>query len=79
MTNIVKNSDKDKYVYSHFGIAFDGKGSWGFNDDFDSKEVSFKENAYEFSVDYDAIDKSNILNIHQYLMIKNSIKNVWNY
>ena len=26
-TNIVKNSDKSKYVYSGYGIAFDGKGN----------------------------------------------------
>ena len=39
----------------------------------DSEEVSFKGNVYDFSVDYGAIDKSNILNIHKYLTIKNSI------
>ena len=27
-TNIVKNSDKSKYVYGRYGIAFDGLGSW---------------------------------------------------
>ena len=27
-TNIVKNSYKSKYVYSRYGIAFDGLGSW---------------------------------------------------
>ena len=32
-----------------------------------------KGNVYDFSVDYSAIDKSNILNIHKYLMIKNNI------
>ena len=32
----------------------------------DLKEVSFKENVYGFSVDYDALDKSNILKIHKY-------------
>ena len=37
------------------------------------EEVYFKGNVYDFSVDYDAIDKSNVLNIHKYLMIKNSI------
>ena len=31
----------------------------------DTKEVSFKGNVYDFSVDYEAIDKSNILNIHK--------------
>ena len=39
----------------------------------DLKSVSFKGNMYDFSVDYDVIDKSNILNIHKYLMVKNSI------
>ena len=29
---------------------------------------------YDFSVDYDAIDKSYILNIKKYLMVKNDIK-----
>ena len=28
--NIVKNSDKSKYVYNGYGIAFDGAGSWNF-------------------------------------------------
>ena len=31
--NIVKNSNKEKYVYSGYGIVFDGEGSWSFNDD----------------------------------------------
>ena len=39
-----------------------------------SGEVSFKGNVYDFSVDYDAIHKSNILNILKYLMIKKYIK-----
>ena len=39
---------------------------------FDSEEVSLKGSAYNFSVDYDALDKSNILNIHKYLMAKNN-------
>ena len=29
-TNIVKNTDKGKYVYSGCGIALDGKGEWSF-------------------------------------------------
>ena len=32
-TNIVKNSDKSKYVYSGYGIAFDGKGNWKFDNE----------------------------------------------
>ena len=39
----------------------------------DLNEVSFKEYVYYFSVDCNSIDKSNILNIHKYLMFKNSI------
>ena len=32
-TSIVKNSDKEKYVYSGYGITFDSASSWGFNND----------------------------------------------
>ena len=39
----------------------------------DSKEVSLKENVYDFSVDYDSFDKSDFLNINKYLVVKNSI------
>ena len=34
MTNVVKNSDKEKYMYSGYGIAFDGKSSWSFDNEF---------------------------------------------
>ena len=44
-----------------------------------SEDVSFIGNLYDFSVDYDVIDKCNISNIHKYLMIENSILNVWIY
>ena len=40
----------------------------------ESREVSLKRNMYDFSVDYSSIDKSDILNIHKYLMIKNNMK-----
>ena len=30
-TNIVKNSVKEKYVYSGYGITFDSAGSWSFS------------------------------------------------
>ena len=39
-----------------------------------SREVSLDGNMHDFSVDYDSIDKSDILNIHKYFMIKNNIK-----
>ena len=40
----------------------------------DSREVSLNGNVYDFSVDYNSIDKSDILNIHKYLMTNNNIK-----
>ena len=39
-----------------------------------SIEVSLKGNAYDFSVNYIAFDKCDILNIHKYLKFKNNIK-----
>ena len=35
--------------------------------------VDSEGNVYDFSVDYCAIDKCNILSIHKHLLIKNSI------
>ena len=40
----------------------------------ESREVSSGGYLYNFSVDYNAIDISDILNIHKYLMVKNKIK-----
>ena len=37
------------------------------------REVCLNENVYDFSVDYNYIDKSDILNIHKYLIIKDNI------
>ena len=39
-----------------------------------SREVSLNGNVYTFSVDYNSIDKSDMLNIHKYLMTTNNIK-----
>ena len=38
------------------------------------REVSFKGNVHHLSVDHNAIDKSETLIIHKYLMVKNNIK-----
>ena len=38
-TNIVKNSDKEKYLYSGYGLIFYGAGSWRFDNDFDRKVI----------------------------------------
>ena len=40
----------------------------------ESTEASLNSNVYDFSVDYNSIDKSDILSIHKYLMTKNNIK-----
>ena len=40
----------------------------------ESREVFLNRNVYEFSVDYNSIDKSDIMNIHKYLMSNNNIK-----
>ena len=40
----------------------------------ESRELSLNGNVYDFSVNYSSIDKSDILNIHKYLMTKNNIK-----
>ena len=40
----------------------------------DSEEVYLEGNAYDFLVNYNSSDKSDILNIHNYLMTKNNIK-----
>ena len=39
-----------------------------------SREASLNVNVYDFSVDYNFIDKSDILSIHKYLITKNNIK-----
>ena len=39
--NIVKNSDREKQVYSGYGITFDSAGSWSFGDDFAENIVIF--------------------------------------
>ena len=50
--------------------------SKGFNAT-ESREVSLNGNVYDFSVNHNFIDRSEILNIHKYLMIKNSLKWCW--
>ena len=40
----------------------------------ESRELSWNGKVYDCSVDYNPIDKSDILNIHLYLMNKNKIK-----
>ena len=42
--NIVKNSDKSKWVYSGYGIVFNGLGSWSFDNYFSRNVMIFGEN-----------------------------------
>ena len=50
-----------------------GSISDGFSN-IESREVSLNGDVYDFSPDYNSIDKSDMLNIHKYLMAKNNIK-----
>ena len=43
----------------------------------DSREVSLKGNVYDFSVDYNPMNKSDILNILKYSVFK-YLKIIWN-
>ena len=50
---------------------------WSISNEFsntESREASLNGNVYDFSVDFNSIDKSNILNIYKYLMTENSVK-----
>ena len=40
-TNIVKNSHKEKYVYSRYEITFDSADSWSFDNDFARNVITF--------------------------------------
>ena len=44
----------------------------------ESREVSLNGNVYDFSVHYNSINKSTILNIHKYLMIQYDKSNLLN-
>ena len=41
MRATVKNNNKEKWVYSGYGIAFDGKGEWSLGDDYAKTVVFF--------------------------------------
>ena len=45
----------------------------------EQNEISWNDTVYDFSGDHSSIKKEDILNIHQYLLIKNDIKNVYFY
>ena len=64
-----KASNKNNKFQSRFCL-------WSISNEFDYvdlERVSFKGNAYDFSIDYGTVGQSDILNIHKYLIIKSSI------
>ena len=38
---MVKNSDKEKYLYSGYKITFDGKGEWSFGNNYARSAINF--------------------------------------
>ena len=69
---IFKFKGGNKYV--NFPAQFClGSTSNGFSNT-ESGEVSLNGNVYDFSVDYNSVDKSDILDIQKYLMTKNNTK-----
>ena len=43
-TSKVKNNDKEKWVYSGYGLTFDGASSWNFGNSFARNAVIFGVN-----------------------------------
>ena len=60
MTNIIKDSDKEKYECSGYGVAFDGKCSWSLNND-SSRNITI------FGVDNNS--SSHIVNHKNYFLV----------
>ena len=92
-TNIVKNIDKEKFVYGGYGLTFNSATFWSFDNDttinlirFSVDNSSSSHSEYStnnflilskgptFGINGSFGDKSDILNIHKYLMAKNNIK-----
>ena len=71
---IYKFKADSKYFLKIFPTQFCLGGISNKFDIVECREVSFKGIVYNFSVDYNAIDNSDISNIHKYLIVKNDIK-----
>ena len=39
-----------------------------------SRELSLNRNIYDLLVNYNVVDRSEILNIHKYIMVRNNMK-----
>ena len=69
-TETCKFKAKDNISWYNFYL---GSISKAFMKD-EQSEISLNGAIYYFSVDHSLIQKEDILNIHQYLMVKNNIK-----
>ena len=69
-TEICKIQVKDNISWYNF---CSGSISKDFTKD-EQSEISLNGNLYDFSVDHNPSKKEDILNIHQYLMVKNNIR-----
>ena len=69
-TEIIKFKAKDSEINPYELCLGNISKDWSTNN---IKKTSLKGSVYDFSVDYDAIEISNILDIHKYLMEKNGI------
>ena len=71
-------NDDNSYLFVNgkeiFKFKADNKNVNGFSAT-DAREVSLNGNVYDFSVDYNSIDKSDTLNIRKYLMTQKIIRN----
>ena len=72
MEKIFKFKTDTKNVNFSTQFCF-GSAANGFSNT-QSREISLNGNVYDFSVDYNSIDKSDVVNINKYLMTKNNIK-----
>ena len=69
-TEIYKFKEHDKVSWYEFCL---GSISKDFTKD-EQREIFINGTVYDFTVDHSSIQKKDILNIHEYLMVKNNIK-----
>ena len=62
LTNIGKENDKKNYVYSGYGIEFDGKGEWNYSNDLARNAIIFGvDNTFVINGRFGATEKKIIL------------------
>ena len=76
-TEIINFKAKDSEILAYLLCLGNISKDWSVDN---MKKTGLKGYVYDFSVDYDAIAVSDILDIHKYLMKKNDIvQNDWTY